>query len=131
MTSRTQVFETADRLWLADTKPSVRKIIRSVGGSARDVSPLLSAWWIERSSERRGVATAELATLEERFDEQRRFFLMQLDAERQKTREREQEIQVLRGQLARYRKLLGDTATSAEQDILAKETPQSTCNRMG
>lgn len=119
MPTRQEVFAAADKLWTTGRRPSVRSILREVRGSTREVAPLLRTWWIERSTERRIVASAELADLESgfeaRFDEQRRHFLLQIDAERQRNRELEVQLAAAQSQLSRYRKLLGNIALDAER----------------
>ena len=117
MLKRVIVFQTADRLWVDGTKPSVRKIISEVGGSARDVAPLLKLWWLERSHERRNVAGAELGRLEQQYDDQRRFYMQQIDNARQEAKAAQDSLSKAQTIIQYYKKLLKDSSYSTDPKI--------------
>lgn len=108
MADRKTVFSVADSIWLRGTKPSVRNVRDITGGSYRDIGPLLKVWWHERTSERKAVAHNDLARLEEQFDEQRRYYMMQIDLARTETRTLQQQLQAAVAKIDYYKKLLKD-----------------------
>ena len=109
MATRKDVFAAADALWMKGVRPSVRKVTKSVRGSARDIAPLVRAWWIERSTERRAVAGEEVKQLEERMDEQRRYYMAQIDAARQEAKRAAETLLATQRTLDRYRHLIKET----------------------
>lgn len=109
MAKRKDVFAAADALWMKGVRPSVRKVTQCVRGSARDITPLVRAWWIERSTERRAVAGEEVKQLEERMDEQRRYYMAQIDSARQEAKKASEMLTAAQRTLDRYRKLIKDT----------------------
>lgn len=108
MPDRKTVFSVADSIWLQGTRPSVRNVRNITGGSCRDIGPLLKVWWHERTSERRAVAHNDLARLEEQFDEQRRYYMMQIDNARTEARVLQQQLAAAVEKINYYKKILKD-----------------------
>lgn len=124
MVSRKSVFEIADSLWAAGRRPSVRNVRERSGGSFRDISPLVALWWHERSKPKvqpdAGV-DERVADAEARMDEQRRFYMMQIDAARTEARELRARLSQAEKRIVNYGRLLKDEAFSAESDTLKRE----------
>ena len=67
-------------------------------------------WWYERSQDRRDATGGDLAKLEVQFDEQRRFFMLEIDKARQEKKAIELELVKAQGQIERYKKIFKDGA---------------------
>lgn len=110
MTSRATVFSQADHLWMQGERPSVRKIITRIGGSARDVAPILRVWWHERTRETRSSADKDLQKLEEQFNAQRGYYMMEIDRARQETLAVKAQLAKAQSLIQYYRGILKDSA---------------------
>lgn len=109
-TQEETVLAAADRLWASGKRPTNRALIAVCGGSARDIAPALRKWWQQKTAtDASAPPQRAIADIEQRMDEQRRYFLLQIDNERQRTRELEAQLAAAQRTLARYRKLLSDT----------------------
>ncbi len=124
MVSRKSVFEIADNLWAAGRRPSVRTVRERLGGSFRDISPLVALWWHERSKSKAqpdAGSDERVADAEARMEEQRRFYMMQIDAARTEARELRSRLAQAEKRIVNYGRLLKEEAFSAENETLKRE----------
>lgn len=124
MVNRKTVFEIADSLWAAGRRPSVRNVRERIGGSFRDISPLVALWWHERSKPKAQPVDGSderVADAEARMEEQRRFYMMQIDAARTEARDLRARLALAEKRIANYGKLLKEEVFSAENDSLKRE----------
>ena len=107
--NRKDILRTADILWAQGVKPSVRKVSALIGGSARDITPVLRVWWDDRTRLQPSKGD-DLARMEKLLETERNHYMRQIDTERQTVIKLEAEIRRLNNMVAHYKKVLREEA---------------------
>ena len=111
------IISTADTIWAQGVKPSVRKVRSLIGGSARDITPVLRVWWNDRIRLQPSKGD-DLARMEKLLETERNHYMRQIDAERQTVLKLEVEVRRLTNMVVHYKKILREDAP----DVLASPT---------
>lgn len=107
--NRKDIHRTADILWAQGVKPSVRKVMALMGGSPRDIAPVLKVWWDDRARIQPSKGD-EVTRLELLLESERDHYMRQIDAERQNSLRLMGEVKRLSGIIAHYKSVLREEA---------------------